>query len=334
MSRRAVLRSALIWGGLAVSALFAYLAVKDVRFADVGHALRHSNYWWLIPSLAVLAVGVVLRTLRWQFLFLRATRPAFSASAHAMIVGLFFNSILPARAGEAARIVALNQRAGTSRAETTATVLTERAEDVLSLLVLLFVFLPWFPHVRGLRAAAIVGIVLVLALAAVVLTLARHGARPLRFLLRPLSRLPLVSGARLDAAAENLAQGLAALRQPRLALASLALTLVSWLVLAASIWLALLCFHLDVSPLASLLVLITANLAMVLPSSPGAVGVFEAATVYALNAYGISDARALSAAVVIHVLNLVPYLVVGFLVLQSHASALRRPGAEHVERLS
>src|SRR5205809_165841 len=82
------------------------------------------------------------------------------------------------RAGEAARIVALNQRAGTSRAEAAGTVVLERAADILSLLVLLFVALPWFPPVRGLRAAAIVGIVLVLALAAVIVVLARHGERP------------------------------------------------------------------------------------------------------------------------------------------------------------
>jgi uncharacterized protein (TIRG00374 family) len=112
------------------------------------------------------------------------------------------------------------------------------------------------------------------------------------------------------------------------------LTVVSWLVLAVSIWLALLCFHLGVSPLAALLVTIAANLALVLPSSPGAVGVFEAATIYALNAYGISKERALSAAVVIHVVNLVPYLVIGFVVLHAHASTLRRPVRERLQRLS
>src|SRR5439155_1906678 len=144
-------------------------------------------------------------------LFSPATRPPFPATATALLVGLFFNSILPVRAGEAARIVALNQRAGTSRAEAAGTVVLERAADILSLLVLLFVALPWFPPVRGLRAAAIVGIVLVLALAAVIVVLARHGERPLRALLRPLARLPFLSLERVEGAAANLTQGLAAL---------------------------------------------------------------------------------------------------------------------------
>src|SRR5438552_1591419 len=51
-ARRRTVRSAVVWTGLAVSALFAYLAVRDVRFADVWDALRASNYWWLVPALA------------------------------------------------------------------------------------------------------------------------------------------------------------------------------------------------------------------------------------------------------------------------------------------
>src|SRR5262249_6085405 len=163
-------------------------------------------------------------------------------------------------AGEAARIVALNQRAHTSRAEAAGTIVLERVEDLLSLLVLLFVALPWFPHVRGLRAAAIVGIALVVGIAAVVFVLARHGERPLRALVRRLARLPFLSRQRVEAAAANLTQGLVALRDVRLAVVSLALTTLSWFVLALSIWLALLCFDLHVSPLAALLVTIAANL--------------------------------------------------------------------------
>jgi uncharacterized membrane protein YbhN (UPF0104 family) len=188
--------------------------------------------------------------------------------------------------------------------------------------------------VRGLRAAAAVGIVLVLVLAGAIVVLARHGERPLRALLRPLGRLPFLSERRVGAAAANLTQGLAALRDLRLAVVSFGLTTASWLVLATSIWLALRCFDLGVSPLAALLVTIAANLAMVLPSSPGAVGVFEAASVYALGAYGVSDARALSAALVVHVVNLVPYIVIGFVVLRAHASVLRRPARERVQRAS
>jgi hypothetical protein len=47
--------------------------------------------------------------------------------------GQFFNIILPARAGEIARIVALHRSTRTSRAEIASTVVVERMFDVLAL---------------------------------------------------------------------------------------------------------------------------------------------------------------------------------------------------------
>ena len=105
-------------------------------------------------------------------------------------------------------------------------------------------------------------------------------------------------------------------------------TAVSWLGLGLSTWFVLRAFHLGLSPLAGLLVVIAVNLALVLPSSPAAVGVFEAATVVALSAYHVPTSRALPTALVLHLLNLVPYLVACAVVLQgaSRAAAPVRAG--------
>jgi uncharacterized membrane protein YbhN (UPF0104 family) len=43
--------------------------------------------------------------------------------------------------------------------------------------------------------------------------------------------------------------------------------------------------------------------------------VFEQATLVALGAYGVSDSRALSYALVLHVVNFVPFVAVGLVVL-------------------
>ena len=107
------------------------------------------------------------------------------------------------------------------------------------------------------------------------------------------------------------------------------LTTTSWVVLGISSWLLLRGFDLGrhLSPIAGILVVIAIGLAMILPSSPAAVGVFEAAVLVALNAYGIPDSRALSYALVLHALNFFPYLAAGVLLLQLHAVELRGRGA-------
>ena len=62
--------------------------------------------------------------------------------------------------------------------------------------------------------------------------------------------------------------------------------------------------------------MIATNLAMILPSSPSGVGVFEAAALVALGAYGVPDAQALSCALVIHALNFFPFVVAGLILLR------------------
>ena len=269
----------------------------------------------------MLLVAQVVRALRWRYLFAAATRPPYGPVFEATLLGQCFNNILPARAGEIARILALHRTAGTSRAETTSTVVVERLYDVLVLLGLLFVFVPWLPHVAWIHAAAVLAIVLFAATVASVVVLLRWGEKPFLVLLRPLTRLglPFLTLERAEHAAASFVRGAASLRDPRLAAVALVLTAVSWIPLALSTWVLMIGFHLGLSVLAGLLVTIATGLSLVLPSSPGAVGVFEAAALVGLKAYGIDKADALSFAIVLHAVNFFPYVLAGALVLQWQA---------------
>jgi glycosyltransferase 2 family protein len=297
--------------------------VRDVRLSEVWAALRRSNYWWLVPALGALAVANVMRACRWRYLFAKETRPPYRPVLAAMLIGQFFNNVLPARAGEAARVVALKQSAGTSRAEAVGTIVLERAYDILSVLVVLFAMLPWLPHVTWLRAAAILAVALFAAMIAGFVVLAVYGVRPLRALARPLGRLPFIHVGRTEQAAENLVQGFAALRRPRLVAAALAWTIGSWVLLGLSAWFVLRGFDSSLSPVAGMLTMVATALAMVLPSSPAAVGVFEAAVIVGLRAYHLPKSEVLSYALVLHAVNFFPYLVAGFVVLHLHARGVR-----------
>lgn len=325
LSLRPSARSALLWIGVAVTAVFGYLAVRRAHLDQVWDALVHSEKAWLVPSLAVLAVAVWVRAVRWWTLYPPETRPPLRAVTRALLIGQFFNNVLPLRAGEAARVVALSRRTGVSRAATAATVIVERAYDVLALLVVLFVILPWLPEIAWLPPAALLFAAVGLGLAVAAALLALFGARPLRFALRPLSWIPSLSGERFEAVVLNVAAGLAGLRRSRVALEAFALTVVSWLLIGVSFWLLLVAFDFGLSPVAGLLVVIAINLALILPSSPAALGVFEAATVVALDAYGVSPSRALSYALLAHAVNFLPFVAIGLVLMRQEAAFHSRP---------
>src|SRR5207247_1091158 len=121
--------------------------------------------------------------------------------------------------------------------------------------------------------------------------------------------------------------GMAAIRRPRLVIAALFWTTISWIVLGLSTWFVLRGFRLGLSPVAGTLIVIAVALALILPSSPAAVGVFEAAVLVALKAYKVPSSTALSCALVVHVVNLVPYLVAGMVILMHRTSRRGRPAA-------
>jgi uncharacterized protein (TIRG00374 family) len=317
-------RVPLLGAGLLLSILFTYLAVRDVDWDIFWEGLRTSDYGWLVPAFVVLAVSVWVRAFRWQLLFRPESRPPLSATTRALIIGQFFNNILPARAGEAARIVVLNQEAGTSRAETLGTAVAERIADILVLLLLLFVTLPFLPEVTWLYAAATLSVILVALVVVVSVVLRRFGHRPLRFLLRPLTRLRPIEHEHTERVASKLVAGLHALERPERAAPAVALTVVSWLLIGLSYWFTLLAFEPDLGFDAAILVLVTTSLSMVIPSLPASVGVFEAAVLVALRPYGVDESLALSYAVVLHALNLFPYIAAGYVVLHGHTRRLRR----------
>ncbi len=305
-------RPLLLVAGLVVTVAGIVFAVRGVALDDTADALADSNLWWLAPSFAVFVAGVTLRAVRWWALFDARHRPPLREVAHALLVGYFFNNILPMRAGEAARVISLHARTKASRAETLGTVVAERVFDLLALLGILFAAYPWLPELPWIRAAAIFAFVVIAGVAVLVFVLVRWEDRAIHWLLSPLRRIRRDGFAqRVELAAINATRGLVAIRDPRVAFEAMALTVASWVVLSCSYWILMHAFSLDLPFVAGLLVTVTINMGLVLPSSPAALGVFEAATVIALKAFDVPQAEALSYALVLHLLNLVPFLVVG-----------------------
>lgn len=301
--------------GVLVSALFTYVAVRQAHPAQTGNALLAMSYAWLVPALALMVLAFVIRAVRWQSLFPRDERPPLGPVTTSLFVGYLGNTVLPARAGEAARTVALNRTTGRPIAQIVGTIIVERAQDVLSLVLLLFLMLPWLPDVTWLRAAGYLALGLVVVLAVCAAVLLAWGEGAVRLLLRPLARLPFIPREALERAPAHFTTGLTGLVSPRIAIVSFAWTTLSWIVLGVSYWLVLVASGIDLSPLAGELVVIAIGLALILPSSPAALGVFEGATVVALGAYAIDGSEALSYSLVLHALNVLPIFAIAVVAL-------------------
>jgi glycosyltransferase 2 family protein len=326
-----VRRSRLLLNGvmIAITILFSYIAFNDINLSLAWRALRTCDYWWLIAALIVFALGTLARALRWRSLFAPGRRPPVGVVTNAMLVGYLYNNIMPARAGEAARVVVLTQRTSTPPVEIVGTVVLERLYDVLAILLIFFAAEPWLPHVSWFGVAALAAIVLAVLIGVTALVLAVYGDRPLRLLLRPLGGLSLFSGERLEHTLTELTNGLSGLRRLAPALEAFIWTIAAWLLTALCAYLVIVAFHLRLPFACGVLVAIAIGLSMILPSPPAAVGVFEGAALVALVAYGIPHSSALPYALVLHLINFVPFVVAGAFLLHYNSRHPRRTAPPH-----
>src|SRR5712691_8087668 len=96
--------------GLASSVLFLVLAFRAAPLEQVSQALSGANYVWLVPGALAQLVALLTRARRWQILFLG--KVSFGEAFWAQSIGFLGNNVLPLRAREALRIIAVNRRTG------------------------------------------------------------------------------------------------------------------------------------------------------------------------------------------------------------------------------
>ncbi len=258
-------------------------------------------------------------------MFPAADRPGFVPTFWAFMLGLFANNVLPARLGEIGRMVALSRETGLRRTQVLTTIAVERVFDVAALALIGAVTVPLMPAGSLRRNLTIAIIVIFVALAALLVALASRRLRTIAE--RLVRRLPVVGGDRGDRTARSLRAGVDSLRDRRTLAIVLVWSLASWIALAVSNWFVLQMFDTGAPWHAAVIAVLATNLAMIVPSSAASIGVFEIAARESLTAYGVPAALALSFALVLHAINILPTLPAG-------AAALARVGLSGRELVS
>lgn len=292
---------------LGLTALFVWLALRNVDLAAVGDALGSARYGYLIPAAIFTVAGFALRTVRWGRILEPVRRVPFRRLFPVLMVGFAANNLLPARIGELARAYALGGREGVSRGYALATIAVERVCDGVTLLVFMTVALLLFPlPVQSatldtvIYAAIAVFSVATLALVSVVL----WPARWLGITHVVARRLPRRVGAIVVGIAEAVLEGLSGLRSGRALLEIAGYSALIWLLEGAVFASMLRAFPLGLSTgewlAASTFLLVFVNLGIMIPSLPGYIGTYQFFAKLALGAFNVAPAMALGLSLVAH----------------------------------
>jgi uncharacterized protein (TIRG00374 family) len=306
--------------GLAVGLLYFFL--KNLDFGKVAEAIAAANPWAIGAAVVLSVLNIPIRSWRWTRLVRHVGPVSMRDSISATCIGFAATTLLPARAGEVVRPVALSRMTRLPVAPLLASIGLERLIDLGSIL-LLFVFYAlggWAPAGmtgdEGLRfallrrSALIVGAGTVAALAGLGI-LAAFPERRERFLEKVVGILPKGVGAKILPLLSGFLKGFDAIRSGRDAAAIAASSALLWLVISLQIHVSLRAFGLTHPFPVAFFVLTWGVLGLAIPT-PGGVGGYHKAVAYALTGFYAADPSTAAAfALVSHVISFVPITLIG-----------------------
>ncbi len=307
------------WVGIAISALFLFLALRGLHLGQVWQSIQGANLLWLIPAVAVYFIDVIFRSLRWQILLKPTVQLDLGEVFPVISIGYLGNNIFPARAGELLRAILLKHRYQTPVSTTLATIIVERIFDGVVMLGFIFFNLQALSNlttssgfIGSIQSLAFWGAIAFLGALVMFFLAAIFPDQVEKFLLRVINA---VLPSKWRAPAANIIQrfmsGLGSLRSPRQALLVVLTSLAVWLLETLTYWFVMQAFPFSISLFALMLMNGIVNLSTTLPSAPGYIGVFDAPGIALLSAFGIEPASAAGYTLLLHATLWLPITLVG-----------------------
>ena len=261
----------------------------------------------LLLAVGLYVLATVVRAERWHALMAADDAHPPRIDSYALtVVGYAANNLLPARAGDAVRVVLMAPRANASRRTVLGTLLAERLLDV-AVVLMLFAIVGYgvLGAIRGASLGLALGIVAaVLASAAGVLALLWRRERAQAFLAPMLSSTMKL--------------------RSRLGAVMLVVTIAIWGIEAA-VWMAVgsaVGFAMD--PIEGTYLVALASVFALIPSGPGYAGTQDAAAVIGIKALGGSGAVAVAYLVTLRFVIVVPITLAGLALAAARYGGLRR----------
>ncbi len=292
-----------LWAGLAISVAALLLAVRGVNPPQVVATFAHAEYFYLLPAGLGLVAYMAARSVRWRVLL--DSRVSLSRCFWVTNAGYLVSNVFPFRLGDPARALLMARPGDVPIGAALSTVVVERVLDMLTVAALLAGITPFLGKAwAGLDWAVAGGLLAggaALAALAGLFFIAWQPDRGRQAVRWGVYRLPGVNREGLIHSLDTLFDGLASLRSAGRILALLFWSAITWGCAVISYRALIRAFLPNPPALAAPLLVCVVGLGMALPSSPGAVGVFQAVARYGLTVpFGVPTTPAITTAFGLH----------------------------------
>jgi phosphatidylinositol alpha-mannosyltransferase len=311
---RVARRAAVVVGAAGVLGLTA-LALQRLGIEPIVSSLLAATPVWVLVAFALMCTSMLIRAEAWHAV-LKAALPGVRVrrrdTARGTMIGVLMSATLPARLGEPSRALVVARSLGRVRERlpvVLGTIVSQTLLNILALTVLGIVMFATIGLFQGREKAlffATLAPVVLLAAVVAAPALLRRG-KPSRFV-----RVQQAA-ARARRALVEVRRGLDVFRQPKLGSWAALTQLSAWAIQWLSCYVLLVALGLDerAGVGAAAAVLFAVNLTAVLPATPSNLGVFQAACVAVLSAYGVGYTDALAYGIILQAVEIATAFALG-----------------------
>ncbi|MFH1214247.1 MAG: lysylphosphatidylglycerol synthase transmembrane domain-containing protein [Candidatus Neomarinimicrobiota bacterium] len=316
--------------GFLVSALGLYLGFRKFNGAEFLTSLEQTNLGIFGLAMVVMVLMVMIRAWRWKYLLypIRDLRvkPVFEME----MIGFFGNNVFPFRLGEILRAYSMSKALQIPAGAVLGTIVVERILDSLTFLVIMIlgaIFFPKMPAWVRYSGAVSALIILIFGILIYISQLKREALKEY-----VKQKMHMSTNTKIAKTINHFWQGISTLRRtPHLGLIALQSALI-WIICIVNTWIMGAALHFYFSLSALLLIFFVTSMIISVPSAPGYVGTYHAATIGILVYLGLNLSNAQAVAVIMHAVGFIVLTAFGLVYFLKYQINVRDTSAIYSEK--
>lgn len=319
--------------GLAITAGFVFLFLRQVDFQELGHSLGMANYSLVVFAVFIFVFSMFWRALRWRQILSPVKESSLSITFRIIMIGYMANNLLFLRLGELVRAYIYGEEENVSKTTALTTILVERVIDLLTLLVLFGaayfllvstglmqeigrqVSLPQAPVMGGIAVIFLLVLLLILSAAYAPESLSRIAKRMIVF-------LPGKWHEKCYGLVRRFIDGTTLLKKPRRLGLAFVFSVTAWLTEASMYYVIGTAFSLEQPYTTYLVAMVISNLLCIVPSAMAGIGAFDWGLKTTLVFFGVEASLATAGTIVIHTSIIIATVPLGLVFLWTSKRSL------------
>lgn len=305
---------------IVISCIMLYLVFRKINFVEFVNYVSSAKLEYLLLNLILGIILLLLRSYRWKTMLKEYKNFRLKNFFESTVLGLFFNTVLPFRMGDLLQGYFLAKKTMLPKSLTFSTVLLERFIDLFPPII--FIIIGSFFVVLPKQISLGLSVIVLLILVSFFVLILKYKDFLLSKLLRYSKKINFFK--KLVNVLEKFFSAIENIGNINVLYKIILLTFILWT--GYSISMLLVCSSLEIklpSIWSGFLIQAVTALSVAIPSSPGYIGSWEFMGTLSLLIFKVNKTKAVSFAVISHIIGIIPIVGLGLILVLKEISTLK-----------